>query len=157
MALSSAPSTSMPSSVLFVCGENALRSPMAEAIMKHLCGGRIYVDSVGVRAGEIDPMAIEVMAEIGLDISEHRSKRIDDLVDSSFDLIVSLTPEAHHQAVELTRTSAAEVEYWPTFDPAAVESTREARLAAYRQVRDGLAKNIREKFGVGEDGNGNGG
>lgn len=146
-------SVSMPSSVLFVCGENALRSPMAEAIMKHLCGDRIYVDSVGVRAGEIDPMAIEVMAEIGLDISGHRSKRIGDLLDSSFDLIVSLTPEAHHQAVELTRTSAAEVEYWPTFDPAAVESTRESRLAAYRQVRDGLEKNIRERFGVGEDGN----
>lgn len=141
----------VPSSVLFVCGENALRSPMAEAILKALCGDRIYVDSVGVRAGEVDPMAVEVMAEIGIDMSGHRPKRLSDLLDSSFDLIVSLTPEAHHQAVELTRTSAAEVEYWPTFDPAVVEATREARLAAYRQVRDGLLKTIRARFQIPEN------
>lgn len=140
----------IPSSVLFVCGENALRSPMAEAILKSLCGDRIYVDSVGVRAGEIDPMAVEVMAEIGIDMSGHRSKRISDLLDSSFDLIISLTPEAHHQAVELTRSSAADVEYWPTFDPAAVESSRQARLDAYRQVRDGLLKTIRARFQIPE-------
>mgnify|MGYP003580246197 CR=1 FL=1 len=98
----------LPDSVLFACTENALRSPMAEAMLKHLHGHRIFVDSVGVRAGELDRFAVEVMAEIGLDISKHRAKTFEDLQDTSFDLIVSMSPEAQHGAVELTRSSAAE-------------------------------------------------
>jgi protein-tyrosine-phosphatase len=135
-----------PSSILFVCSENALRSPMAEAMVKHSYGDRIYVDSVGVRKGELDPMAVAVMQEIGIDISGHRAKSLDELelLDTSFDLIVTLSPEAHHQALEWARTRAAEVVYWPTYDPSATEGSREVRLALYRDVRDSTAALIRD-------------
>ena len=136
----------IPASVLFACTENALRSPMAEAMLKHLHGHRIFVDSVGVRAGDLDRFAVEVMAEIGLDIARHRPKTFDDLEDTSFDLIVSLSPEAQHGAVELTRSSSAAIEFWHIFDPSIVEGGRAARLDAYRQVRDQLMARIRERF-----------
>lgn len=134
-------------SVLFVCSRNALRSPIAEALLKAWHGREVFVDSVGIGEDEVDPMAVAVMAEFGLDISGHRPKRFDDLMDTSFDLVITLSPEAHHRALELTRTSAAEVEYWATPDPSAVEGTREQRLAAYRELRDVLAARIRERFG----------
>lgn len=136
----------MPGSVLFACSLNAVRSPMAEAMLKLLFGKKVYVDSVGVRGGDLDPFAVEVMKEIGIDISRHRSKSFDELLDTSFDLVVSLSPEAQHKAVEMTRTMACEVEYWPTLDATAYEGSREARLAAYRQVRDSLMKRIKERF-----------
>lgn len=125
---------------------NALRSPMAEGILKMLHGRRVYVDSVGVRAGELDGFAISVMDEIGIDIARHRAKTFDELEDTSFDLIISLSPEAHHRALELTRTMACEVEFWNTFDPSLVEGSRDVVLDAYRQVRDTLARRIRERF-----------
>jgi protein-tyrosine-phosphatase len=136
----------LPSSVLFACSFNAIRSPMAEAILKHFHGRRIYVDSVGVREGMVDGFAVAVMEEIGIDISRHRSKLFDDLEDTSFDLVVSMSPEAQHRAVELTRTMACEVEFWPVFDPSVVEGTREERLKAYREVRDHLLNRILERF-----------
>ncbi len=136
----------MIGSVLFACSENALRSPMAEAIAKQHFGSRIYIDSVGVREGEIDPFAVEVMAEMGIDVSRHVPKRMDDLLDTSFDLIVSLSPEAHHRSIELTRTSAAEVEYWNTLDPSLVEGNRQMRLDAYRALRDFLTERIRTRL-----------
>ena len=136
----------LPGAVLFACSRNALRSPMAEAMLKHLHGHRVFVDSVGVRAGELDPFGIEVMAEMGLDISGHRGKSFDDLEGTSFDLIVSLTPEAQHRAVELTRSAAVEIEYWPTMDPSMLEGSREVRLAGYREIRDMLWRRIRERF-----------
>lgn len=136
--------TAGPKSVLFVCSENALRSPMAEGIVKARYGDRIYVDSVGVRAGELDPLAVAVMAEIGIDISRHRAKLLEDLLDTSFDLVVTMSPEAHHQALELTRTEAVDVAYWPTYDPSAIEGSRDTRLAAYREVRDTLVALIDE-------------
>lgn len=138
----------LPGAVLFACTRNAVRSPMAEALLKHLLGHRVYVDSTGVRAGEIDPFVIEVMDEIGIDLSRHRSKSFDDLEDTSYDLIVSLSPEAQHKAVELTRTMACEVELWNTFDPSIVEGNREIRLEAYRQVRDELKRRIEERFAL---------
>jgi protein-tyrosine-phosphatase len=138
----------LPGSVLFCCTLNALRSPMAEGILKLLHGQRIFVDSVGVRSGELDAFAIAVMDEIGLDISHHRAKTFDDLEDTSFDLIISLSPEAHHQALELTRTMACEVEFWNTLDPSIIEGSRETRLDAYRDVRDTLMRRIRERFPV---------
>ena len=136
----------LPEAVLFACTMNSVRSPMGEALLKHLLGHRVYVDSVGVRAREIDPFAVEVMDEIGIDLSKHRAKSFDDLEDTSFDLIISLSPEAQHQAVELTRTMACDVEFWNTFDPSLVEGNREARLQAYRDVRDHLKKRIEERF-----------
>jgi protein-tyrosine-phosphatase len=119
---------------------------MAEAILKHFHGQRIYVDSVGVRPDEIDPFAIAVMDEIGIDVSRHRSKSFEDLEDTSYDLVISLSPEAQHKAVELTRTMACEVEYWPTYDATAVEGSREARIDAYREVRDQILSRILQRF-----------
>ncbi len=136
----------LPGAVLFACSENALRSPMAESILKHLHGHRIYVDSVGVRAGELDGFAVEVLDEIGIDLSRHRSKSFDDLEDEYYDLIITLSPEAQHRAVELTRTMAVDLEFWHTFDPSIVEGNRDTRLAAYRQVRDQLLQRIRDRF-----------
>ena len=136
----------LPSSVLFACSRNAIRSPMAEAILKHLHHRRIFVDSVGVRPGELDPFAVAVMEEIGISIDRHRPKSFEELHDSFFDLIVSLSPEAQHSAVELTRTMACDVEFWPTFEPSMVEGSRETRLDAYRAVRDQLMKRILARF-----------
>ncbi len=135
-----------PGSVLFVCTTNAVRSPMAEGIMKSLFGHLVYIDSVGVRREEINPFAVAVMDEIGIDLSRHRSKTIEDLDDTSFDLVASLSPQAQHHAVELTRTMACEVEYWNTFDATVVVGNRETRLAAYREVRDGLIDRIKRRF-----------
>jgi protein-tyrosine-phosphatase len=120
-----------------------------------MLGDRVYVDSCGLKpepaeeGSDIDPFAAAVMAELGCDLTRHRTKGFDDLEDASFDLIVSLTPEAQHRAVELTRGRAAEIEYWPTFDPTLVEGSREARLEAYREVRDGLQSRIARRFGLG--------
>lgn len=136
----------LPGAVLFACTENALRSPMAESILKHLYGHRIYIDSVGVRSGELDGFAVEVLDEIGIDLSRHRSKSFDDLEDEYYDLIITLSPEAQHRAVELTRTMAVDLEFWHTFDPSIVEGNRDTRLAAYRQVRDQLLERIRKRF-----------
>jgi protein-tyrosine-phosphatase len=137
---------SQPGSVLFCCTHNSIRSPMAEGLMKYLHGKRVFVDSVGVRPSEIDGFVIAVMDEIGIDMSKHRPKAFDDLEDTSFDLIISLSPEAQHSAVEMTRTMACDVEFWPTMDPSVVEGSREERLEAYRDVRDRLMARIRERF-----------
>ena len=139
----------LPGAVLFACTMNAIRSPMAAAILRHLAGHRVYVASAGVRAGEPDPFIAEVMDEIGIDVSAHAPHAIRDLNDTSFDLIVSLSPEAHHQALELTRTMAVDVEYWPTIDPSITQGSREQVLEAYRALRDQLFQRIRKRFGFG--------
>ena len=135
-----------PSSVLFCCTFNAIRSPMAEGLLKWLHGKRIFVDSVGVRRGEPDPFVAAVMEEMGIDVTRHRPKVFEDLEDESFDLVVSLSPEAQHKAVELTRTNATDLEFWHTFDPSLAEGSRETRLDAYRQVRDDLMRRIMQRF-----------
>lgn len=140
--------TGLPGSVLFCCTYNSIRSPMAEGLLKQLHGTRIFVDSAGVRASEIDGFVVAVMDEIGIDLTRHRSKTFDDLEDTSFDLIISLSPEAQHKAVEMTRTMACDVEFWNTLDPSIIEGGREERLDAYRDVRDGLMRRIRERFPV---------
>ena len=141
-------SNTLPGSVLFACGMNSVRSPMAEALMKHLHGKRVFVDSVGVRVRDVDPFVVEVMKELGIDLARHRGKTFDALADTSFDVVVALSPEAQHKAVELTRTTACDVEYWPTFDPTIFEGRRKQTLQAYRDVRDGLLKRIRARFPV---------
>ncbi len=132
-----------PQSVLFACSLNAVRSPIAEALARQLFGRDIYIASAGVRAGELDGFAIAAMDELGIDISKHKPHTFEDLEDSSFDLIVSLSPEAHHRALEFTRTMAVDVVYWPTIDPTAMQGPRETMLDAYRQVRDGLQTRIK--------------
>ena len=114
--------------------------------MKNLVGTAMFVDSVGVRKGQPDAFTAVVLEEIGVDISAHRPKTFEELADESFDLVVSLSPEAQHRAVELTRTMAVELEFWHTFDPSIVEGSRDSCLAAYRQVRDQLMARIRERF-----------
>src|SRR5271157_409393 len=145
-----------PLAVLFACGLNAVRSPMAAALFGQIFGRAIYVGSAGVRKGELDPFAVAVMDEIGLNISRHKPVTFEELEDwegLNFDLIVTLAPKAHHRALELTRTSAIDVEYWPTADPSAVEGNREQRLEAYREVRDQLVDRIRQRFGRRGTGN----
>src|SRR3982751_3822775 len=118
----------LPASVLFACSENSVRSPMAEALAKRLYGQSSYIDSVGVRASEVDTFAASALDEIGIDVHRHLGKTFGDVDPSSFDLIVTLSPEAHHQALEFTRSAAVDVEYWPIPDPSAVEGSRESRL-----------------------------
>lgn len=137
----------LPSAVLFACTHNVIRSVMAAAIMKHFFGHRIYVASCGVRPGEPDPFVATVMEEMGIDIGKHRPQDFHDLEDSSFDLVISLSPEAHHWALEMTRTMAIDVEYWPTMDPSITAGSREQILEGYRDVRDNLMMKIRKRFG----------
>ncbi len=145
-----------PQAVLFACGLNAVRSPMAAGLLQQMFGKSVYVGSAGVQKGEPDPFAVAAMAEIGIDIARHKPvtfEEVDELEGLNFDLIVTLSPPAHHKALELTRTLAADVEYWPTADPTAAEGNREQRLEAYREVRDQLMARIRERFGKPGGGN----
>ena len=144
----------LPEAVLFACTRNAIRSPMAEALLKHFHGARVYVQSVGVRPAPVDPFAVAAMEEMGIDIARHRQRSFDDLEDDSFDLVISLSPEAQHRAVEMTRHMACEVEFWNTFDPSLVEGSREVRLEAYREVRDALMRRILERFPLRRTGSG---
>src|SRR5262249_3519918 len=124
---------------------------MAESLLKQMFPQGLYVWSAGARKGELDPFAVAVMAELGQDISQHRPQTFEELEDwegLNFDLIISLSPEAHHKALELTRTVAADVEYWPTPDPTTTEGSREQRLDAYRAGRDMLLARIKERFGA---------
>ncbi|MCU0885803.1 MAG: low molecular weight phosphatase family protein [Beijerinckiaceae bacterium] len=132
-----------------MCAQNAVRSPMAEGLAKHFFGRSLYVQSAGVRKSDADGFMVAVMDEMGIEANRHRPRTIDELEEwegLNFDLIITLSPEAHHKALGLTRTIAAEVEYWPTADPTIVQGSREQMLEAYREVRDGLAKRIRERL-----------
>ena len=145
-----------PLAVLFSCGLNSVRSPIAAGLLSQMFGRSIYVGSVGVRKAELDPFAVAAMAEIGIDISKHKPvtfEELDEWEGLNFDLIITLAPEAHHRALELTRTSGVEVEYWPTPDATAIEGNREQRLDAYRQVRDQLLAHIRDRFAGQRTGN----
>ena len=138
-----------PQSVLFACGLNSVRSPMAESLLQQMFPHALYVRSAGVKKGELDPFAVAVMAELGQDISGHKPITFEELEDwegLNFDLIVTLSPEAHHKALELTRTLAADVEYWPTHDPTGTDGSRDQKRAAYREVCDSLLARIRRRF-----------
>ena len=138
-----------PRAVLFACGRNSVRSPMAAALARQMFGASVAVASAGVRTGELDPFAVAAMAEVGIDIATHQPITIEDLEDQQgleFDLIVTLAPEAHHRALELTHRLAVAIEYWPTADPTAMEGNREQRLDAYRAVRDQLIARIKMRF-----------
>src|SRR5262249_31839256 len=127
----------------------SVRSPMAAAILKHLAGRRAYVESAGGRAGGLGPLAVAAMDENGIHISPHAPPPPREPHHTSFDLIISLSPEAHPQALERTRTMAVEVEYWPTFDATLLigSAGREQILQAYRDVRDQLFRRIKRRFG----------
>jgi len=139
-----------PETVLFVCTMNAIRSPMASAIFQHLMGGTSKATSAGIRPGLSDPFVVAVMDEIGIDLAEYQPQGLDAIADQSFDLIVSLSPEAHHHAVELTRVMAADVTYWPTLDIAQLEQagSRLEKLTQYRAMRDMLFERIKKDFAL---------
>ena len=146
-----APISRAPQAVLFACGFNSVRSPMAASLLQQMFPHSLYVRSAGVKKGELDPFAVAVMAELGQDISRHKPmtfEELDDWEGLNFDLIISLAPEAHHKALELTRSLAADVEYWPTHDPTGMEGNREQKLEAYREVCDGLLLRIRKRFSI---------
>jgi len=129
----------LPDAVLFSCTHNSIRSPMAAALMRHLFGAQVYIESCGVRAGVLDPLAVAAMDEIGIDLSHLHPKSFEMLADTSFDLIVALSAPARHKALELTRAMAVEVEYWKVTDPSAYDGSREQRLAAYRLLKERFA------------------
>jgi protein-tyrosine-phosphatase len=137
----------LPASLLFACSENSVRSPMAEALAKRLYGQAVYVESVGVRAREVDGFVVAALDELGIDVHRHHAQTFEDVDPSSFDLIVTLSPEAHHRALEFTRGTAAEVEYWPLPDPSAVEGSRDAQLQAFREARDMIMTRLKVRFG----------
>ena len=139
----------LPNAVLYSCTMNAVRSPIAESIMKHYFGHKVYVDSVGVRLGETNAFVFAVMEEIGIDLSRHNPKTFDQLEDTSYDLVISLSPDAQHRAVELTRTMACDLEYWQTFDATVIQGSRETILDAYRDVRDSILDRILRRFSDG--------
>ena len=145
-----------PSSVLFACGLNSLRSPMAASLFGRLIGPSVPVRSAGVQTSGLDPFAVAAMTEIGLDIADHRPvtfEELEDLEGLDFDLIVTLSPKAHHKALELTHRLTAAVEYWPTADPSVIEGSREQRMHGYRELREQLAKRILDRFGPGHNHN----
>jgi len=144
---------SLPQSILFCCDHNAVRSPMAEGIMKKLYGTGTYVQSVGVINDlEIDGFSIAVCEEIDVELSRHRSRSFDEMEKwgddlSSFDLIVALSPASQRRALELTRLFHLTVEYWPILDPTGIGETREMQLISYRQSRDQIVNKLKEKWG----------
>ena len=135
-----------PRAILFMCGMNSIRSPMAEVLAKQLVAPGIYIQSAGVRAGERDPFVDAVLDEAGLTLGKHKPRTLDEIEDDFFDLIITLTPEAHHTALELTRSNALDVVYWPTMDPTVATGTREQILDAYREVREHLKTLISERL-----------
>ncbi len=137
-----------PNSVLFVCGMNAIRSPMAEHLARKQFGKKVYTRSAGVFAGEVDGFVRQVMDEVGIDMSAHKPITFDELEDDFFDLIVTLSPEAHHRSLDWASERAVSVEYWPTMDPSTVAGSRQQVVDAYRQTRDGLMKRIQERLGA---------
>ena len=136
----------LPSAILFACTLNAIRSPMAAAIMHHKFGHKVYVASAGIAAGDPDPFIGIIMDEIGIDLKKHRPHSFEDLEDSAFDLLITLSPEAKTKADQMSRTMAIDVENWQVADPSTTQGSREQILDAYREVRDDLVKRVKERF-----------
>lgn len=136
----------LPSAVLFCCSLNQVRSPMAEGIMKRFHGARVFVDSAGVQLGGQDPFMIEVMREIGVDMSRHQPKTLGALDPDQFELVIALSPQAKQTAEQLTRYMHCDVRTWDIPDPTLAEGTHAARLAAYRTVRDQIQQKILDLF-----------
>ena len=140
----------LPGSILFMCGQNAIRSPMAEALAAFHLPRNVLVRSAGLRTGTRDPFVDAVIAEVGLPVIPHDPHGIDEIEDGLFDVVIALTPEAHEFARELGRTASVEIEHWDTPDPSLTEGRREQVMDAYRAVRDELERRILERFGSHE-------
>jgi len=120
--------------VLFLCTGNSARSQMAEGLLRHMAGDRFEVASAGVSPTRLRPEATEVMREIGIDISQQRSKAVDDFVDREFDYVITVCDNANEQCPVFPGTTNRI--HWSFDDPAAVEGDELARLAVFRSVRD---------------------
>ena len=137
----------LPNSILFLCNHNAIRSPMGEALMKHMFPRRIFAQSAGLSTGSVDPFVISVMAEIEVDVKNHKPTRLEDLDDTWFDIIVSFSREAHDEAQKMSHVKAAETLFWPADDPTIVQGSRDQMLSAYRDVRNAIHQRLLERFG----------
>ncbi|WP_420860342.1 low molecular weight phosphatase family protein [Algirhabdus cladophorae] len=146
----------LPQSILFCCDHNAVRSPMAEGMMKQFFGQACYIQSAGVKNDlEIDGFSIAVCQELDVELARHRSRSFDEMEEwgddlSSFDLIVALSPASQRKALELTRFFHLDVEYWPILDPTGLGDNREAKLVSYRQARDQIRERIVDRWGAGQ-------
>ena len=143
----------LPQSILFCCDHNAVRSPMAEGLMKKFYGSKTYVQSAGVLADkDIDGFSIAVCAELDIELARHKSRSFDEMQKlgdelSSFDLIVALSPASQTEAAKITRFYALQVDYWPIIDPTGIGEGREENLVSYRKARDQIIKRLITKFG----------
>ena len=143
----------LPQSVLFCCDHNAVRSPMAEGLMKKFYGHAAYVQSAGVRSDlEIDGFSIAVCREMGVELERHRTRSFDEMEQwgddlSGFDLIEALSPASQRRALELTRYYHLAVEYWPILDPTGLGTGREDCLRSYRMARDQIRDRMLARFG----------
>ncbi|GGD28022.1 low molecular weight phosphatase family protein [Sinisalibacter lacisalsi] len=143
----------LPQSVLFCCDHNAVRSPMAEGMMKKFYGERVYVQSAGVKSEmEVDGFSVSVCGEIGVPLHQHKVRSFDEMQQwgddlSAYDLIVALSPASQRRVLELTRYHHLEVEYWPVLDPTGLGTKREDKLSAYRQARDQIRDRMIARFG----------
>ncbi len=137
----------LPTSVLFACTQNAVRSPMAAGLLRRHVGNRVHVRSCGVRGDrEVDGYAVAVMEEIGIDLHDHHPQAFDRLDETLFDLIITLSPEADAVVRDLFRADAATIDHWPMPEPDSHSETREQRLASYRDLRDALSERIAALF-----------
>lgn len=137
----------LPSSVLFVCTLNSIRSPMAEGIMKKLYGADIYIQSCGLEAGELNDLMVSVMGEKGIDMSDHSSKSLDDLGDMSFDVAIAFTQDVAEALKAVFVDADTQIDIWPTPDPTAGDLNVRAMMDNYRAVRDTIMQRIKRKFG----------
>ena len=143
----------LPQSVLFCCDHNAVRSPMAEGLMKKFYGTGTYVQSVGVKNDmEIDGFSIAVCRELDVELDRHRSRSFDEMEEwgddlGSFDLVIALSPASQRRALELTRFYHLDVEYWPILDPTGLGEGREAKLTQFRAARDQIVGRLIDRFG----------
>ena len=131
----------MKKSVLILCTGNSARSQMAEGLLRHDAGDRFEVSSAGTRPTQVRPEAVAAMREIGIDISRHHSKSVDEFAHRAFDYVLTVCDNAK-EACPVFPGNAIRLHH--SFeDPAAVEGPSEAKLAAFRRVRDQLREYLK--------------
>lgn len=138
-------------SVLFVCTHNSARSQMAEGWLRHLGGGRYVAASAGTQRRGVHPLAVEVMAEAGIDLSAHRSKTVEEALaehgdaenGGGFDTVVTVCDAAHEACPYVPARRTLHRSF---ADPSAVEGSRDERLAAFRTARDEIRAWVERTF-----------
>lgn len=136
----------MKQSVLILCTGNSARSQMAEGILRSIAGDKFEIDSAGVAPSAVRPEAVEVMSEIGIDISQHRSKSVDEFLDRTFDYIITVCDNAKETCPVFSGES--ERIHWSFVDPADKKGSLEERLTAFRDVRDQIMDRLKNFVGL---------